>query len=516
MTTPTLTVDFTREGATEILRSMIEPGPDEISVYGTRGDGKTTSVLGGMVAHAQRHQAEGYPLPTRWLGVADTFETHRSKTHDSLMDPLWGNCWRLEESGHVAVFREPGGVDMVRLRLTGVEDAEALARVRTQMHGLWFEEPAPASVLVASSGLTDAAWGMGITSCRLPTYRHPKIMTLNYPDEDHWTWQRFVVEGCPDGCSRNVDTLQGGTVVGGCQHRRYIRIRPMERATAEQHADWKRALSGRPDLLRRLLQGQPGTLMLGPQVAVGFTRDTHVRPVQPVSGAVVWMGLDFGSTPAAVICQRVGGYIQVIGALNCDTEKMGSEQFITHVVEPWLGDHTPWALGRVADDSFLRVIYDPSANKGAEGDIDVNALRIFKRRLPGTYLPGPMLWDPRRDAVLRAINSMVGGQPMLRIDPSCRGLIKALDGAWYYDMGPDGKLKKADGSSESVKPHKPNHPHEDYGDAFAYVMDGLRLNGSPRPEGYTPAPNKIAFNPYRYQQARGKAKTTFNPYRAIR
>ena len=95
------------------------------------------------------------------------------------------------------------------------------------------------------------------------------------------------------------------------------------------------------------------------------------------------------------------------------------------------------------------------------------------------------------------------------------GLIKALDGAWYYAIGPDGKIKNADGASESVKPKKPNHPHEDFGDAFCYLTDGLRLATPARPSG-PPTPNQIAFNPYRYQQGRGKAKTTFNPYRVMR
>lgn len=490
----TLTLDF-KPVASEYIRLAVDEGAggEEVAAFGTRGDGKTWAAFGLMVVHAQRHHALGYPLPTKWLGAADTFASHVAKTHESLMAPGWEGLWSLKDGGHVAVFAV-GGVELVHLRLFGVEDQAGMDRLRAESHGLWFEEPAPSSVLVQSSGLSEAAWGLGITSCRLPSYRHPKVMTLNYPDEDHWTWQRFVVQRHP------------GTS--------YVRIPPGERAGAHDRAEWERALASRPDMLRRLLQGQPGTLMLGPQVAVGFTRDVHVRPVAPTPGVAVWIGQDGGHTPTSVIAQRHDGYVRVLGALT--SQEMGMEQFITHVLDPWLNEHTPWALGRVADDSLLRVVYDPSLDTGAQGDIDVNALRVMRRRLPGRYQPGPMYWDPRKDALLRAINGMVGGQPMLQVDPSCPGLIKALDGAWYYATGHDGQIKRADGKTESVQPRKPNHPHEDYGDAFCYLADGLRLATPERPAGWTPKPAQLAFNPYRYQQPKGRSKTTFNPLTVMR
>ena len=461
----------------------------EVAAFGTRGDGKTWGAFGAMVAHAQRHHEAGYPLPTKWLGAADTFQSHKSKTHESLTAPGWRGTWQLKDDGHVAVFAV-AGTELVHLRLFGVEDQSGMDRLRAECHGLWFEEPAPSSVLVQSSGLSESAWGLGMTSQRLPSYTHPAIMTLNYPDEDHWTWQRFVVQQHP------------GTA--------YVRIPPGELASAEARAEWERALANRPDMLRRLLRGQPGTVILGPQVAVGFSRDTHVRAVRPTAGFPVWVGQDGGHTPTAVLGQRVDGRVRIIGALTC--EDWGMKQFAENILRPWISEHTPWTLDDPGE--YLRFVYDPSIDKGSEGDIDVNALLELQRQFRGAqFRMGPVSWDDRKNAVLDVLGDMLMAEPVLQIDPlKAKGLVQALDSRWYYAQGPDGKLKRADTASESVQPKKPNHPWEDYGDAFCYMPCGMRPSRPPR-TGPTQPATGLGFKPYTYQKARKALGVGFRPYR---
>ncbi len=107
----------------------------EVAAFGTRGDGKTWAALGCMIAHAQQHHAADYPLPTRWLGAADTFTAHVAKTCESLMAPGWSGLWHLRDDGHLAVCRV-AGTDLVHLRLFGVEDMSGMARLRAECHGL--------------------------------------------------------------------------------------------------------------------------------------------------------------------------------------------------------------------------------------------------------------------------------------------------------------------------------------------------------------------------------------------
>ena len=421
----------------------------EIAAFGTRGDGKTWGAFGGMIAHAKLHHEAAYPLPTKWLGVADTFASHKAKTHESLMAPGWAGTWTIRDEGHLAVFNDGHG-ELVHLRLFGVEDQAGMDRLRAECHGLWFEEPAPASVLVQSSGLSETAWGLGMTSQRLPSHAHPAIMTLNYPDEDHWTWQRFVVRQHP------------GTA--------YVRIPAGERASAEQRAEWARALAGRPDMLRRLLEGRPGTLLLGAQVAQGFNADTHVaygRRLQPLhEWGPLWIGQDGGHTPTSVIAQRQQGRVCIVAAIT--SEHAGMRQHVEQELLPWLAQHAPWAVSTGRDHEALRVAYDPSLDTDEQADIESNPLRVMRRLLPGVYRAGPVSWEGRRDPLLATLNLLHQGTAVLQLDPEeCVGLIRACNGGWYYPTSATGAVSRD-------LPKKPNHPHEDYGDALCYVLAAMQ------------------------------------------
>lgn len=421
-----------------------------------------------MIGHAVKHREAGYPLPTKWLGAADTFASHVAKTHETFEEPFWRGTWSLRQGGHVAVFTIDG-TELVHLRLLGVEDQGGMDRLRAAAHGLWFEEPAPSSILVQSSGLSETSWGIGITSCRLPSYRNPKIMTLNYPDEEHWTWQKFVVRKDP------------GT--------RYVRIPPGERASAEQRARWTQALAHRPDILRRLIQGQPGVVILGEQVAVGFNQDVHAPhglQLRPDPSATLWIGQDGGLTPTSVIGQRQGRRRLILGAVS--SEHDGILQHFRGLLIPWLSEHCPWALELGTNESErLQLVYDPSMHADGQGDTEANPLKVMRRQLSAHYRPGPGKWDPRNQALLNALGDMAGGEPALQVDPvKARGLVKALTGGWHYPTGQDGKVRR----DEPIK----NHPHSDYGDALCYLLSGM-------------SPSKADQLPRKPYQAQGGAST---------
>lgn len=462
----TLSIAFTPTVSQFVLTSATGQAR-EIAAFGARGDGKTIGAMGTAIYHAKLHGAMGYRLPTSWWGFADTFSSHKAKTFDSLQDQMWGGCWRSKDIGHLWVF-SIDGQDMVNFHLSGVEDQSALDRLRMQTHGLWFEEPAPSSVLVQSSGLSEAAWAMGITSQRLKTFCpvhleanlvagrelcreegceeecHPAIMTLNYPNRKHWTWQRFV------------ERPQPGTA--------YFRIPPGERASKLQRAEWSRALQSRPDLLKRLIDGEPGLVALGPEVAVGYSSILHdaPAPMPIVKYAPVWMGHDGGHWPSTCLGQRIDGQCRVFASL-C-TPRGGTKQHLEQTVIPWLTIHMPWVLAKGGSEYLFHRI-DPSMDTGDQGDIDSNPKRRLKASLGGQIEGGAVSWPGRRDPLLAVLDKT---RRILQIDPTedTELLREALAGSWYYKQ-------EANGETEREKPHKPNPPWGDIGDAFCYLIGGM-------------------------------------------
>jgi hypothetical protein len=260
--------------ASALILSVSRGLASEILCIGTRGEGKICAALAGMGAHATEHKRAGFPLPVPWVGIMDTFQSHREKTHKSLMKPFWQGAWRIEDGGHTAVLN-CGGVDGVVLSLFGIEDTQAIDRARGEWACGWIDEAAPTLEGVV---VDELVFDVLATSLRVPTHFKVKLVSENFPDETHWTWERFKPLVGAWGVGYHPEDRQRMTIMipkGDSPH-----------LTDKDRAEWARALKDRPDLAARLLEGRPGSVMLGPQVAVDFREDRHVAkaPLQIFKG----------------------------------------------------------------------------------------------------------------------------------------------------------------------------------------------------------------------------------------
>jgi hypothetical protein len=438
-------------------------------VVGPRGEGKTEGFLGATIAHAHAHHAAGYPLPVKWLGATSTFQSHIDKTHDSLRSPMWKGTWQLRDSGHKAEFTI-NGTTLVDLRLFGVDDEKGMERLRAECHCLWFEEPAPAENI--SRGMSEKQWGMAISSMRLPSHANVAVATMNAPDEDDWTWQRWYVRKHPGSLLFRIPKGENP----------YI--------TDAQRREWAEAIPD-PVMRLRLLEGKPGTIIPGRPVAHGFNEDIHVARthLKPQPGATLWIGQDGGLMPATVIAQRVGGRIEVLASLS--SQHAGIRQHLKYVVMPWLGEHAPWVL---EERERIHVCYDPTLDTDSQADSETNPLRVMMSLLPGRYRAGQNVpWSWRRDPLLAVLSQLDDGHPLLVVDPEfCKPLIKAWRGMWHYAV-------TVTGSVRTEEPKKPNPPWADLGDASAYLLADMAPLAPPRSNA-PKEPARKAFSPYSFDR----------------
>lgn len=431
---------------------MVNAKAREFGVFGPRGEAKTIGALCAMNAHAERHASLKFKLPVPWLGVTDYHRSHKDKTVESLQKDFWEGAWTLYDDDHLAICKQRATngkvVDAVKLHLFGIEDQGALDRVRRETCGLWVEEPAPATT---GPGVSLAAWLTGMTSQRIPTYAKVAMFTTNYPDEDNWTWQRFSPGSGRWGSHPDHPERMWFRVPKG--DNKFI--------SELDRREWAAALEDRPDLARRLLEGKPGSVALGKQVAVGFDEDVHVSRTRliPVQGEPLAFGQDGGLCPATIIGQNIHGEFRVYAALMID--RGGMRQQWEQNVMPWLVANAPWAISR---RGMIYGCYDQSMPDD-ESDSDRNPMDVIDEFVDALWEGGPIDWESRKGALITGLNRhSAPGKPALVIDPvDGRPLAQALSGRWYYAQDRNGSIMRD-------IPKKPNHPWEDLGDAFVNFL----------------------------------------------
>ena len=70
------------------VRAVQDGLASEYAICGPRGEAKTQDTLIAIALHGSRHAELGFATPARWMYVADTFRTHITKTHVSMLYPF--------------------------------------------------------------------------------------------------------------------------------------------------------------------------------------------------------------------------------------------------------------------------------------------------------------------------------------------------------------------------------------------------------------------------------------------
>ncbi len=419
----------------------------EIACFGSRGNRKTYSLLIGSILHAQAHQAAGYPLPVKWAGMMDYFASHKAKTLETLKQDRWQGLWRLSDGGHLATAVVDGQA-LAQFRLFGLEDTTAIDRARMETHCVWGEEAAPAAALVTSAGFSEAGWATAVTSMRLPTHANVAALTTNYPDETHWTWRRFVTKDRRG--DEQLNTL-------------YFRIPPDEGVSPAQQEENTRALANRPDLLKRLVTGQPGQLLLGDPVTPAYVESLHRKyEPYPIAPGPLYLSWDGWHTPACVVASMSSlGQLRIHFGRRLESSDVG--ELAREVVLPWLIRH------EVRDRELIHT-GDPTMDTPDQSDRNESAARTITRILPGRWVRVTNEEEPRTRTInthLRRVLS-TGEAALVVAGPDCAEVHAALSGGWHY-----GKTGKPANTGEEGK-------HSHVGNCVAYLALAIYGQGYPR------------------------------------
>lgn len=443
----------------------------ENCIVGPRQEGKSFGGWSAIALHASRQKPEVQPCP--YALCRDTRENLRVSAIPSAMkwemsskkyieEELWKlvrtkdlkrdkaqamiqairmRLWVEMKQSYKEIHLSLGGPVIAIIHLVGMDEMKDINRFQSwPLAGAWFEEPAPAAASDIGNGIQEVAWLMALSSMSYPVDKPRYQITMNPPDEDHWTWERFV------------NRLEGERVCF-----QIPRFENRKNLPEKFHENIERTMRSKPDMYRRMVLGRAGFVQMGQPVAANFDEEFHVSKerLYPNHYNDLYLGWDFGLNPTCVgVQQTAQGHMNCLFALM--GENMGVTQFIQNILRPYMNVHMPKL-------QFFH-IGDPQGFEKSQVDSFKNPVKIVQELLPGGWRSGPKEWEPRRQAIHDLLGERHLGRPLFLMDPlECKILIRALRGGWHYPDLPKG--------SEPSGPIKDRHSHP--GDALAYLAHVL-------------------------------------------
>jgi hypothetical protein len=212
-----------------------------------------------------------------------------------------------------------------------------------------------------------------------------------------------------------------------------------------------------PDYYRTQIQGKPASIIRrdicnklvmvkeGAAVFPTFSEDTHIarQPLPILPGQTVFIGQDFGLTPAAVLFQVLRGvkmFQRELVSFN-----MGAKNFAKELKR---------LLARDYPNCPVMAYGDPAGDQRAQTD-ETTPFQIFAAEGIPIYPAPTNDFIRRKETVELCLNTMLDGRPTVLLDPGLRHLKKAMLGGYHYPVirQPGGGTRYADRPAKNDSSH---------------------------------------------------------------
>lgn len=455
-------------------------------VRGPVGSGKSTGMCFELFRRAasQAQQSDGIRR-SRFAVVRSTYRELQDTTLKTWLD------WFPEDLDRSKFNR----ADMTHYLRVNDIDCEILFRaldrpddikklLSLELTGAWFNEcrESPLALVEAMSDRVGRYPSRKDGGC---TWRGI-IADTNPPDDDHWLY-RLAETDRPDNWGFFVQP--GGLIERDGQ---FI-ANPDAENIANIEPDYyiTRAAGKSRDHVRVYYCNEYGFVRDGKPVYPEYVDSVHCHtaPILPNPNQPLYIGVDFGLTPAAAFGQRdVLGRITMIDELV--TEDMGAVRFGELLKTKLLADYSAF----ISSGQTITINGDPAGDQRAQTDerTPFQILNLSLADIGLTILPAHTN-DPiiRREAVAQPLSRLIDGKPGMIMSPKCAVLRKALAGGYAYK-----RMQVAGDERYQDKPDKGKYSH--VADAHQYMClamgEGHALVTSPvKPYQRQPRPRAREF-----------------------
>lgn len=426
-------------------------------LMGPIGSGKTTACIMDLFANAaaQNKAPDGIRY-SRFVIVRNTYAELQTTTIKSWFD------WFPRHIGHfkgdsppVHAFRI-GDVD-VEVIFMALDRPDDVGKVLSlEVSGAWVNEAreVPKAVIDALTGRIGRYPNAARGGCR----RRFIVADTNPPDTDHWWfkfsnqppegWAFFRQPGGLDPRAENLNYL--------LQDQDSIKL-PLDHPdrVARGIEYYRQATAGKdPAWVNVYVNAEYGSVMTGKPVFPEYRDSLHCQDIEYMPGLPLWVGLDFGLTPAAVIGQRtaMGAWVVLDEIIS---DNMGADNF-AKLLNGHLAANYPAS-------AVVNVIGDPAGDQRAQTDERTPFMILKANGIEAKPAPSND-FVLRREAVAMSLSRLIDGVPGLRIHPRCSTLRKGMLGGYSYRRIQTSQERFTD------KPDKNMYSH--VADALQYMLLG--------------------------------------------
>lgn len=251
-------------------------------------------------------------------------------------------------------------------------------------------------------------------------------MDTNPPDSDHWIYRTFEefdkidiedrpnfrVFHQPSGLAPNAENI--AHLLGG------------QRKPDGRPLYYAKMMPGKTKAwIDAFVHGKYSFVADGKPVYPEYNDEVHTAKTELEwrKGLTLYLGMDFGLTPALVVAQRIPGLLQWQVIDEVTSSDMGAQQFAKHALT-YLKSRYPGAK--------YRGWGDPSGDNRAQTDETTPFTVVQNAGLPIDAAPTN---DPirRREAVAGALTTLgMTGQPTLIVSPRAKMVRKGMNGGYHY------------------------------------------------------------------------------------
>tara|TARA_Y100000590_G_scaffold470386_2_gene664398 strand:- start:1742 stop:3247 length:1506 start_codon:yes stop_codon:yes gene_type:complete len=453
----------------QVLKNFLKDVSFFRGLRGPVGSGKSVACCIEIIRRAiSQKPSEDGKRKSRWAVIRNTNPQLKTTTIKTWLDWFpeqeWGPfIWSVPYTHRIS--KGDIELEVIFLALDRPEDVKKLLSL--ELTGVWINEAReiPKSIVDACS----------MRVGRFPSMReggaswYGVIADTNPPDSDHW-WAILAGETIiPDYITKQEAKM----LIKPANWKFYNQPPAMfenrnkeneiEGYEFNKEAENQKNLT--PMYYKNIIQGKTkswidvyilnklGQIEDGKPVYESFRSDVHIAKgdVAVAKGVPIFMGLDFGLTPACVFAQRIRGRWVIIDELVA--EDMGIVKF-SKLMKQHMATYLP---------RDFYIYGDPAGDHRVQTDESTpfQILRgngIIARPAPSNDV------TLRLESVTTVLSRMVDGDSGMLIDPKCNNLIKGFTGGYHY------RRLQVSGERYDEKPNKNRFSH--IHDALQYLLLG--------------------------------------------